>query len=1551
MENGKWIAYRRYGSAARQGRRVTIGLMAGLFFTLFLAAPELPAAQEPGAESATNLYVAKTAIKQPWDSHAEAWINFNRELERLQQKGTFDANSIRVFELRDDGALIDAPVPARWIPNPGFHEKTNPSGRVVWQVKGDGVFYPAAAVDPEGYVIDKNTKERKHRFKTSYRVCFDLKERGPHAPLVFTNVPSAGNIFPNGGFELVTKPGIPDLLCYFRPEIMALDSQVTHAGKYALRIAMPPNYNTYSCSISVPDLRVEGGKNYVFSFWGRAQGTDSVVAYHANVLWCGLERNYLLDENKQHIRDDLMKHFRSTDFNWERFQITLPAPTGAYFASPNLFTWSKVGAIWADDLSVAPQVLPDDPLEAERIKIETTTYPELALMQEIRPDVVTPHVPWLKPSAGGPIKTLYLAHVRKEPDGIMRTPIELLQRMDLDLTFVPVLKRRLRGKSMHSPEFTDDLEPYSVELLRDKLKTRYELIILDSLDFKGVQPEFAEMLTGAATNGTGVLFLRCANLPGVISNAMQTVVPAPEDFKTLPELNTTLRVATALPNIVRLARTGQGKMAVISDDNRLYPCVPVGESIWNADPCSKSFHGWEYQYILWLKTMRWLAGRASPAVTVTAWTTNALVFSVQGAVTQPCQLEVNIRNSFGRLVDRQLYKNVFSGTNIFAAPLARLPGGTYVAEYRLLDKQAKVNDGGAYAWKAPAACSITNLATDKRYYRKGEPVTVRMALDQMPDQTELQVKVWDTYDRLIGFQALPLTAGQTNAALTISLPAALSIIHYAEASLVREGVTLAEQMVEFSRPDAYPGDDEYGAYLWSGSQLYIPGYFPAWKNAGFDSVLLEPHRADYLGPKITRANLRPWGFEPIGKLAHTKGDQIRDPCFSDPAWWRARETNAAAVGNTMAYYGIRDCILCDELNIGPVVCFSENCLQRFRGWLRKQYPDLKALNTEWGAAFAAWDEVKPLTLKETQVQKKSMVSWLDHKMFMTLVFAEMIDRAAGLYRPMIPEIKTGLSGTQEPGFSYNWWEFMKYAACIANYGGIQNDLIRSFRRPGMRVGRWTGGYAPSWINAEKYERNEPWQGLFNGNNCYFFFQGCCWGMYGDFRMNANTIMALEEVQAIKNGVDKLLLNADHHFDGIVIHYSHASLFAAKALNMDYAWSQALYAWKCLMDDMGLSYRFVAPEQIENGKLDEKEIKVLILPVSLCLSRKEVAAVTKFVKRGGLVIADYGPGVFNQHGNPDAAAGNCLFGVERGEPGTNGVRMAAVKMHIGDSKTMGLRERALPVRYVDEDLKLTTGHACADAEGKPALIVNETGKGRTILLDCAMHEYAKSDLAGVGGEEQLIGRGDPALTMPLLDMVGDLMAGAGITPTVTLKTRQGVNFQPLVQTHVYRAGPLCYVGILKSAEETKPILPEEHVPVSIDFGSKSHVYDVRAGRYLGYERQVETDIAPAIAKLYALLPYRVQSVTVKAGDASRGDLINVKLAVKGDRFRIGRHAVVLRFIAPDKKEILHYRTKAVLENGKGAVTLPMALNDPPGEWTLKAKDVASGVTGSAVLTLK
>ncbi len=129
--------------------------------------------------------------------------------------------------------------------------------------------------------------------------------------------------------------------------------------------------------------------------------------------------------------------------------------------------------------------------------------------------------------------------------------------------------------------------------------------------------------------------------------------------------------------------------------------------------------------------------------------------------------------------------------------------------------------------------------------------------------------------------------------------------------------------------------------------------------------------------------------------------------------------------------------------------------------------------------------------------------------------------------------------------------------------------------------------------------------------------------------------------------------------------------------------------------------------------------------------------------------------------------------------------------------------------------------------------------------------------------------------------------------------------------------------------------------------------MREGKLVGQVDALKTEITPGVAKLYALMPYRVSALGIEAPRrADVGKEVSVSLVVKArGRETPGCHIVRVELTDPAGRQIPHYTQNLRCDAGQGELHLTFALNDPPGEWRLTARDTATGVTASTALRLQ
>ena len=126
-----------------------------------------------------------------------------------------------------------------------------------------------------------------------------------------------------------------------------------------------------------------------------------------------------------------------------------------------------------------------------------------------------------------------------------------------------------------------------------------------------------------------------------------------------------------------------------------------------------------------------------------------------------------------------------------------------------------------------------------------------------------------------------------------------------------------------------------------------------------------------------------------------------------------------------------------------------------------------------------------------------------------------------------------------------------------------------------------------------------------------------------------------EVGVVPGGLGALLINSRRLADPIAIHYSQASFrtnwmlrnrpkgdtwvdrtSSTERLDSDFLRLRESYCY--LVEDLGLQYRFVSYNQLENHELSRGGYRVLILPDSQALSAAEAAAIREFMSAGGTV---------------------------------------------------------------------------------------------------------------------------------------------------------------------------------------------------------------------------------------------------------------------------------------------------------------------------------------------
>lgn len=141
---------------------------------------------------------------------------------------------------------------------------------------------------------------------------------------------------------------------------------------------------------------------------------------------------------------------------------------------------------------------------------------------------------------------------------------------------------------------------------------------------------------------------------------------------------------------------------------------------------------------------------------------------------------------------------------------------------------------------------------------------------------------------------------------------------------------------------------------------------------------------------------------------------------------------------------------------------------------------------------------------------------------------------------------------------------------------------------------------------------------------------------------------------------------------------------------------------------------------------------------------------------------------------------------------------------------------------------------------------------------------------------------------------------------------------------------------------------EELQLQVTLPEERHVYCLRTRQALGRTRTFRTALSGHRPNLYALLDSPIPPIRVRLeGEPRRGAPLTVSVSIPG---ATGAHGVKLTLLEPGGREADWFREVFTAGTEAEEFFIPLAWNDPPGEWTIRATDVFSGETTTAGFTI-
>ncbi len=575
--------------------------------------------------------------------------------------------------------------------------------------------------------------------------------------------------------------------------------------------------------------------------------------------------------------------------------------------------------------------------------------------------------------------------------------------------------------------------------------------------------------------------------------------------------------------------------------------------------------------------------------------------------------------------------------------------------------------------------------------------------------------------------------------------------------------------------------------------------------------------------------------------------------------------------------------------------------------MKETYEDLKSLNASWGTSYGDWSEIDAALAKirfATQGDR-SPAPWADWQAASEQAAYRFYAALDERVRRGHPSARLGPSGTRDSNGvnGFDWWLLAHDFPFVCLYHGIHNEIYRSFAPKDHLMANWS--HLTDAADNPDSLRMRIWQDVFAQCGGTPVYGGRFSNVfYPDYRPKPGILAYGAELAQVRDGIGRLVLTARRNDAAAAIFYS-PSCYRARIVAMkdDVYYNAAaeqnglLASISSALADLRIGSHFISYEQVARGELDHQTTKALFLWGAMALSDAEAAAIRRYLDDGGIVIADGEPGLYDEHCHRRAVA---------------------------------------PL------------HDCLPEKGS---LVRRIGKGKFIFYGELPSSYVKARGYGYQGTaEPADSEGARRAAAKLRAMLDDQ---AGLHGNFRLCDDRSRDLDCTATSIDYVNGQARYVACVMPGKYGRAI------PARLTIPAAGHLYDCRAGKYLGTTNGAaarDVDLRAATGNLFAVLPYSVERLDLAApARAVLGQPIDVKATVVPatgtDSISFVRHVIVFQLRRPDGRELPEHRWIVETENGVASARVYLALNDPAGKWTLIARDVATGLRQTEAIEIQ
>jgi hypothetical protein len=358
--------------------------------------------------------------------------------------------------------------------------------------------------------------------------------------------------------------------------------------------------------------------------------------------------------------------------------------------------------------------------------------------------------------------------------------------------------------------------------------------------------------------------------------------------------------------------------------------------------------------------------------------------------------------------------------------------------------------------------------------------------------------------------------------------------------------------------------------------------------------------------------------------------------------------------------------------------------------------------------------------------------------------------------------------------------------------------------------------------------------------------------------------------AVQGEAGKYIVSKDSCFsaDPIGIYYSHPSIQAGWAMdaivhgktwprrlssidNKNQSSGTLLKVWCKTLEDLGYQYNFINYLDVMESNIDlNRMFKVIILPKTICLSKKEAEVFKRFVAKGGVLVADYLCGIFDEHGKwRGKGALDDFFGIRRNDSagylngrGVSEIDAEKYKKPFNqrftyysgafDYKNIVIFERGTQQKNINGH------HSISENKNLPDVIIeNQFKQGSAWYLNLSPIKYWSSvlRLSHFGENWRAV--------------VSEILNEAGLKPRVRIVKEN--NFPGMVESLFWKNGQDIYLGIIANPSDGLESVKGKSGQITLIFGKRICAINLRSGQKFQKVKIIKDDFLPWEGNVYKI----------------------------------------------------------------------------------------------------